>query len=69
MSMLYYHAFFRLPFETMDLLWYAQEHGVPAAKVAQVMGLTEKQVQHAFDDFIRKERATAYLRMHPVAIG
>jgi len=60
--------FFRLPFETMDLLWFAQEHKVPLAEVAQVMGLTEIQVSRAFDDFSRKLRATDYLRMAPVNV-
>jgi NAD+ synthase len=60
--------FFRLPFETMDLLWYAQEHKVPVPEVAQVMGLTETQVQRAFDDFSRKHRTTEALRMPPAAI-
>ncbi len=55
--------FFRLPFEVMDLLWYAQEHGVPIPEVAQVMGLTEEQVQRVFDDLTRKRRTTDYLRM------
>jgi NAD+ synthase len=61
--------FFRLPFETMDLLWYAQEHRVPVAEVAQVMGMTEAQVQHAFDDFDRKWRTTEYLRLPPVSFA
>ena len=61
--------FFRLPFATMDLLWYAQEHDVPAPEVAQVMGLTETQVQHAFDDFTRKWRTTEYLRMPPLGMA
>ncbi|MGH6894111.1 MAG: NAD(+) synthase, partial [Dongiaceae bacterium] len=61
--------FFRLPFETMDVLWYAQEHQVSAADVAKAMGLTEAQVQRAFADFARKHRTTEYLRMPPVAIG
>lgn len=60
--------FFRLPFETMDLLWYAQEHQVPVADVAQAMGLTEAQVQRAFTDFSRKQRTTEFLRMAPAAI-
>lgn len=58
--------FFRLPFETMDLLWYAQEHGVAADEAAQVMGLTEVQVQRAYADFTRKARTTDYLRMLPL---
>ena len=61
--------FFRLPFEVMDLLWYAQEHNVPVAEVAQVMGLTEEQVQRAFSDFERKRRTTAYLRTMPIECG
>jgi NAD+ synthase len=58
--------FFRLPFETMDMLWYAQEHGIPAAEAARVMGLEEIQVQRAYNDFTRKQRTTDYLRMQPV---
>lgn len=58
--------FFRLPFDTMDLLWYAQEHQIPIAEIARGMGLTEAQVQRAFNDFTRKSRATAYLRMPPI---
>ena len=54
--------FFRLPFETMDLLWFAQEHQVPIREVAQVMGLSEEQVLRAYADFTRKSRTTDYLR-------
>jgi len=61
--------FFRLPFATMDLLWYAMEHNIPSAEVAQVMGLTETQVQRAFDDFQRKQRTTEYLRMQPISFA
>ena len=58
--------FFRLPFAIMDMLWYAREHEIPVAEVAEVMGLTEKQVNRVFADFERKSRATAYLRMPPL---
>ena len=58
--------FFRLPFEVMDLLWYAQEHEVPVPEVAQVMGLTEEQVQRVFADLTRKQRTTRYLRTLPI---
>jgi NAD+ synthase len=61
--------FFRLPFETMDLLWYAQEHQVPVAEVAHAMGLTQIQVQHAFDDFTRKRCTTEYLRVPPLRLS
>ena len=55
--------FFRLPFETMDLLWYAQEHGVSEDEAAEVMGMEPVQVQRAYADFSRKQRTTEYLRM------
>jgi NAD+ synthase len=61
--------FFRLPFEVMDLLWFAQEHGVPEAEVARVMGLTEAQVRHAYHDFASKARTTQYLRLPPLEIN
>jgi NAD+ synthase len=61
--------FFRLPFETMDLLWSAQERNVPIEDVAREAGLTPEQVQRAFRDFERKRRTTEYLRMVPAVLG
>jgi NAD+ synthase len=61
--------FFRLPFETLDLLCYAQEHQISPGEVARVMGLTETQVQRAFDDLARKRRTTEFLRMAPVLVN
>jgi NAD+ synthase len=58
--------FYRLPFETMDLLWYAEEHNVSPAEAAKVMGLTEQQVARAYEDFKRKRAGTEYLRLAPV---
>jgi NAD+ synthase len=57
--------FFRLPFETLDLLWFAMDHGVPIAVAAKVMGLTEVEVQRVFDDIRRKQHTTEFLRLHP----
>jgi NAD+ synthase len=58
--------FFRLPFAVMDALCCAHERQVPPAEAAAAMGLTEVQVQLAFDDFERKQRAAQYLRMPPI---
>ena len=58
--------FFRLPFETMDLLWYAQENEIPISEVTSTMGLTELQVKRVFNDFKRKQRTTEYLRTSPL---
>ena len=61
--------FFRLPFKTMDLLWYAMEHDVPVGEVAAAMNLTEDQIHRVFNDFQRKQRTTDYLRMAPVELS
>ncbi len=58
--------FFRLPHETLDLLWYAWEHKVAPADVARQLDLTEDQVQKVFDDFPRKTKNTQYLRTRPL---
>lgn len=58
--------FYRLPFETMDLLWYAQEQQVPMNEITETMELSEAQVRRAFADFTSKQRTTEYLRMPPV---
>jgi NAD+ synthase len=57
--------FFRLPYATLDHLWLAKEHNVPAPEVARVMGLTEVQVQRVYDDITRKIRTTDFLRLLP----
>jgi NAD+ synthase len=58
--------FFRLPSETLDLLWYAQENGVSEEETAEAMGMSPSQVRNAFDDFTRKKRTTHYLRTPPL---
>jgi len=58
--------FFRMPFATMDLLWYAQENGISLEETAQALDLSPAQVRNAFDDFSRKTRATHYLRTPPL---
>jgi NAD+ synthase len=61
--------FFRLPFNVMDLLWYAMQNNVPISEVADVMELTEVQIKRAYDDFTRKHRTTEYLRLQPITIS
>ncbi len=58
--------FFRLPFETMDLLWFAQENRTPIREITEVMHLSETQVKRAFYEFSQKRRTSKYLRMVPV---
>ena len=61
--------FFRLPFEQMDLIWYALEHDIPAQEVADVMELPLEAVSHVYGDLTRRDKTTDYLRMPPVTFG
>jgi NAD+ synthase len=58
--------FYQLPFEQMDLLWYAHENGYEPKEVASVMQKTEEQVKSIFINFERKYKTTEYLRMGPI---
>ncbi|MCU1276344.1 MAG: synthetase [Bryobacterales bacterium] len=60
--------FFRLPFEIMDLLWFAMENHIPTSEVARVMNLSPEQVNRAYNDFARKRRTTEYLRFQPIGM-
>jgi NAD+ synthase len=57
--------FFRLPYATLDLLWFAMENRIPISDVAKVMELAPEQVQRVWDDIARKQRTTAFLRLQP----
>jgi NAD+ synthase len=60
--------YFRMPYDTLDLLLYAWENEVPLAEVCRVMALTEEQVRRAFRDFRSKANATSYLHTMPPVI-
>ncbi len=57
--------YFSLPYEKMDLCLYAKNHGVSAAEVAPVVGLTPEQVEKVFKDIDMKRSATRYLHLKP----
>ncbi|MDD5305001.1 MAG: NAD(+) synthase [Elusimicrobia bacterium] len=57
--------FFRLPFSTLDPIWFARENSIPVPEVALCMGLPEVQIQRVFDDIEGKQRTTEYLRLSP----
>jgi len=54
--------FFRLPFEILDLIWHGMDMNIPSSDVAQVLNLTSTQVERVWEDILRKQRTTAYLR-------
>jgi len=60
--------FFRLNFQTMDLIWYAMENRIPQEKVAAVLGLSSDQIERAQRDISQKYRNTEYLRAIPAEV-
>ena len=60
--------YYGLDFERMDLITWAMETGVPAARAARVLGLEAGQVERAMEHILRKRRATGYLRSAPLAV-
>lgn len=60
--------FFALPFELLDVLLYAHDHGLAAAEVAADVGLAVEQVEHVFRDIESKRRATQHLRELPLTL-
>jgi len=57
--------YFRMPYDTLDLLLYAWENSVPVEEVCAIMGLTEEQVKRAFRDFSSKHNASKHSRVVP----
>jgi NAD+ synthase len=60
--------YFSLPYGKMDLCLFAHNAGVPAAEVADVVGLTVDQVERVFRDIVQKRRATRYLHAYPLLV-
>ncbi|MBN2165355.1 MAG: NAD(+) synthase [Marinilabiliaceae bacterium] len=58
--------FYQLPFETMDLLWYAFENGYSPKEVSPVLEMSEEDVVRNYNNFERKRKTTDYLRQPPI---
>lgn len=58
--------FFRIPFGILDRIWFGWEQGIPSKKIAEVLELTEENVDSIIRDTQRKIRTTEYLRMEPI---
>jgi NAD+ synthase len=58
--------FYQLPFEQMDLLWYAYENSVDLIEISEFLNISSDYVSHIFENFDRKKRTTEYLRLPPV---
>ncbi len=60
--------FYRVPFEILDAVWLGYEQKVGNAEIARALELSTDQVERIVNDIASKQRATTYLRMHPLNI-
>jgi NAD+ synthase len=60
--------YFALPFADMDLALWAVNHDVPAASLAQELGITTEQAQAVYDDIANKRRTTRYLHASAILV-
>jgi NAD+ synthase len=58
--------FYQLPFNLMDIYWFAFENGYSPKNVSEVMNETEEHIEAIFRNFERKRKTTEYLRMSPI---
>jgi NAD+ synthase len=60
--------YFRMPYETLDMLLFAWENHVSSEEAGKVMQLRGEQVERAFRDFAAKHKATEHARMLPPSL-
>lgn len=60
--------YFALPYEKMDLCLYGLNHGIPAAEVAEAVGLTPEQAERVYRDIERKRQTTRSLHARPLLV-
>jgi NAD+ synthase len=58
--------YYQMPFESLDLLWYAWKNNYDPEEVGEVMGMNKKEVTNTFKNFERKVLTTDYLRRRPI---
>ncbi|HYD57192.1 MAG TPA: NAD(+) synthase [Burkholderiales bacterium] len=60
--------YFGIPLRQLDLCVYALDHGVPAAELAAVVGLTVEQVEEVYRDIAGKRLSTRYQHEPPMLV-
>ena len=60
--------YFSLPLAKMDLCLYGRNNGIPAAELAPVAGLDDKQVQRVYAMIDSKRNVARYLRAAPLLV-
>lgn len=57
--------FFQMPYQEMDLIWYAMENEISPVEVGRVLGKTADEIKLIYNNLSRKKKTTEYLRMPP----
>jgi NAD+ synthase len=60
--------YFGISLQKLDLCVYAVDHGVPAAQVAPLVGLSVEQVEEVYRDIAGKRRSTRYQHEPPMLV-
>lgn len=60
--------YFRMPFETVDLLLHCWNHGIPPEEAGAAFDLTSDQVERAYRDFRYKRQTSRHLRQLPPSL-
>ncbi len=61
--------FFRLPYSILDRIWFGWEKGFSSKVIADVLNLSEAQVDVVINDIKQKIKTTEYLRMEPISLA
>ncbi len=60
--------YFALPYDKMDLALWARNHALPAAELAQALGIQPADAEIIYADIDAKRRATQYLHARPALL-
>lgn len=60
--------YFSVPYEQLDVILWAKNHGIAVQSVAEALALTAPQVDRVYRDIDQKRRSTAYLHARPLLL-
>jgi NAD+ synthase len=60
--------FYRIPFATLDAIWYGHENNFSTEEIAEALSLTMDQVKWVIEDILRKRMTTQNLRTSPLGL-
>lgn len=58
--------FYQMPFQEMDLIWYAWENKYEVEEVATALNKLVEEIHNIYKNFERKQNTTEYLRLAPI---